>query len=272
MSCLLELQRGFRAAVLASEGVPVPSAIIGGRVSAAARLGIYRNNVIGNLTRALRLSYPAVERLVGEDFFAATAQRFIVAAPPCAADLNQYGDRFAAFLSSFEAAAGVPYLPDVARLEWAVTCALHARPASALAPEALNAVPPERQADLRFYPHPTLSLLVLDHPARAILEAVLAADAGERDARLATIDPESGGERLAVLRSDGALSIEALSEPAFDLIQMLTNVHPLGEALECVPEHAAPPLLADFLARGFFVGFYLPTDDALTTQGKGSTS
>lgn len=267
MPSLLELQRGFRAAVLDGEGVPPPSAISGGRVSAAARLGIYRNNVIGNLSRALRLSYPAVERLVGEDFFVAAAQRFIVTAPPHAADLNQYGNGFAAFLASFEAAASVPYLPDVARLEWAVSCALHARPALALAPEALSTVPPERQADLRFHPHPTLSLLALDHPAYAIWEAVLAPDVAECNAGLAIIDPESGGEKLAVLRTDGALSVETLSSPAYDLIYLLTNGCPLCEALECVSEQAAAPLLADFLARGFFCGFSLPADDLLTTKG-----
>ena len=267
MPSLRELQRDFRTVVLAGESLAPPSVIVGGQVGAAARLGVYRNNVIGNLTRALQLSYPAVERLVGKDFFAAAAQQFIVAAPPRAADLNRYGDGFPAFLASFEAARSVSYLADVARLEWAVSCALHARPASPLLAEALSAVPPERQADLRLHPHPTLSLLALDHPARAIWEAVLSANADQRDARLAKIDPESGGERLAVLRSDGMLSIETLPDPAFDLIQALTNGRPLCEALARVSEQEAASLLADFLTRGFFGGFSLPTDSALTTTG-----
>jgi len=267
MPSLRELQRDIRTAVLAGESLPPPSVIVGGQVSATARLGVYRNNVIGNLTRALQLSYPAVERLVGKDFFGAAAQRFIVAAPPPAADLNRYGDGFPAFLASFEPARSISYLADIARLEWAVSFALHARPASPLLPEALSAVPPERQADLRLHPHPTLSLLTLDHPAHAIWEAVLTADADERDARLAKINPESGGERLAVVRSDGTLSIEALSDPAFELIQILTNGRPLCEALARVSEQEAVPLLADFLTRGFFTGFSLPADSTLTMTG-----
>jgi hypothetical protein len=266
MPRLLDVQRKFRTAVLADAAMP-PSLINGGKVSAAARLGVYRNNVIGNLTRALRLSFPAVERLVGEDFFAAAAQRFIIAAPPHVADLNQYGDGFADFLASFEAAESVPYLPDVTRLEWAVSRALHAPPTAPLTLEALRARPPEQQADLQFRPHPTLSLLSLDYPARAICEAVLADDADERDARLATIDLDSGGEMLVVLRSDGALDIETLSDCAFELAQALTDGCPLGEALECVPEHDAAPLLADFLAHGFFAGFSQSTNDAPSTQG-----
>jgi len=270
MSRLLDVQRGFRTAVLAGNGLPPPAAVVGGRVSAAARLGIYRNNVIGNLTRALRLSYPAVERLVGEEFFAAAAQRFIVAAPPHIADLNQYGEGFADFLAEFEAAASVPYLADVARLEWAVSRALHAPAALPLTPKALGAVPAERQADLRFRPHPTLSLLTLNYPARAIWQAVLIADADERSARLAAIAPQSGGESVAVLRSDGALDIDVLAEAAFALAQALTDGRSLAEALECVATHDAARLLADFLARGFFAGFSLPSESTPITQGSTS--
>ena len=37
------------------------------------RLGVYRNTVGVSLTRALRLSFPAVHKLVGEAFFEAAA-------------------------------------------------------------------------------------------------------------------------------------------------------------------------------------------------------
>ena len=266
MPSLLELQREFRTAVLTDAASP-PSLISDGHVSAAARLAIYRNNVIGNLTRALQLSYPAVERLVGEDFFAGLAQRFIEAAPPSVADLNQYGEGVADFLASFEAAASVPYLANVARLEWAVSRALHAPPALPLTPEGLSTVPPEREAELRFEAHPTLSLLTLAYPAHAIWEAVLADDADDRNARLAAIDIDAGGETLAVLRSDGALEVEILTAAAFELAQALAAGCPLGEALARVPADDAAPLLAEFLARGFFAGFSFSAEDKTTLRG-----
>lgn len=265
MASLLDVQRGFRSAVLAGSRL-TPSLVNGGPVSAVARLGIYRNNIIGNLTRALRLGFPAVERLVGENFFAAAAQRFIEASPPRTADLNQYGEGFADFLASFEPGRSVPYLPDVARLEWAVSRALHAPPAPALTAEAVSRVPPEHQADLRFRPHPTLSLLSLAYPGRAIWEAVLAPD-DDRDARLATIDLQSGGEKLAVLRSNGAIEIEVLADAAFDLARMLTQDLALGDALERTAPQTVAPLLAAFLARGYFAGLSLSPDIAPITQG-----
>ncbi|MGH7040781.1 MAG: DNA-binding domain-containing protein, partial [Acetobacteraceae bacterium] len=60
MSSLLELQRAFRAALLSDVGPP--AGIRGGAPGAVARIGVYRNNVFANLTGALRLTFPAVER------------------------------------------------------------------------------------------------------------------------------------------------------------------------------------------------------------------
>jgi len=268
MPCLLEVQRSFRDAVLAGDRAPVPAEVVGGTVGAAARLAAYRNNVIGNLTRALQISYPAIQRLVGEEFFAVAAQHFIVASLPNVADLNKYGDGFADFLTSFEASAGVPYLADVARLEWAVNRAFHAPAVPPLDPQALRRVPAERQADLRFVVHPTLSLLRASYPARAIWEAVLTADADERAARLAGIDLESGGETLAVLRRDEAPDVTALAEDAFELAQALIGGQTLGDALEHVVPEIAAALLADFLTRGFFADVYLPEQRPPTTESK----
>ena len=253
MPSLIDLQRRFRDAVLAETGAP-PAAVLGGKVSTDARLNLYRNNVLSNLTRALRLCYPAVERLVGEAFFAAAARQFIVAAPPIEADLYRYGGGLAKFLESFPPAAGLPYLADVARLEWAINRASHAPAAPVAGIEALAAVPDDSQAELRLWPHPALSLLRLDHPARAIWEAVLTEDAEARGDALAGTDPGSGGEALAVYRATGVPEISVLSPVAFGLAQALVEGRTLGDALVASGPAEAAPLLAELVSRGFFTG------------------
>jgi len=47
-----------------------------------------------------------------------------------AAALAEYGDGFADFLAGFAPAQSLPYLADVARLEWAINAAYHAPIAS----------------------------------------------------------------------------------------------------------------------------------------------
>ena len=251
MSSLLELQHTMRTALLTGSDTP-PSTVIGGALDAAARLRIYRNNVLGNLTGALRLTFPAVERLVGAEFFAAAAAHFISAAPPANADLYEYGAAFPAFLAAFEPAQCIAYLPDVARLEWAVNLALHAPSAPAITAAALLGVPEQQRAGLRFVAHSSLSLLALAHPAIAVWEAVLTEDAEARVSRLAAIDIAAAGDVLAVLHGTDGLALLHLSPTAYTLACAVTDGRSLADALDLVPPEDAAPLLGGLIAHGFF--------------------
>ena len=257
MSSLRELQRTMRTALLAGSDTP-PSTVIGGTLDAAARLRIYRNNVLGNLTGALRLTFPAIERLVGADFFAGAAAHFISAAPPTSADLYEYGAAVPAFLAAFEPAQGIGYLADVARLEWAVNLALHAPFVPALTASALLGVPESQQPDLLFAPHPSLSLLALAHPAKAIWEAVLADDAEARASGLAAIDIAAAGDVLAVLRGSDGLTLLTMSPIAYGFACALTDGRSLADALDLVPAEDAASLLGGLIAHGFFSRCDLP--------------
>lgn len=257
MSSLLELQRDLRGALLSGTDTS-SSAVIGGTIEAAARLRIYRNNVFGNLTGTLRLTFPAVERLVGGNFFAGAAAQFIAATPPKSADLYEYGAAFPTFLAAFEPAQRVAYLADVARLEWAVNLALHAPFVQALTASALLGVPEAQQADLRFVPHPSLSLVALAHPAKAIWEAVLNEDAEARASGLAAIDIGGIGDVLAVLRGSDGLALLTLSPTAYGFAGALTDGRPLADALDLVPSADAAPLLGGLIAHGFFSRCDLP--------------
>ncbi len=80
------------------------------------------------------------------------------------------------------------FLAGVARLKWAVSLALHAPFAPALAIGVPGGVPESQGADLPFTPRPSLSLLVLTHPVRAFWEAVFSEDADAHAPELAAID------------------------------------------------------------------------------------
>jgi hypothetical protein len=78
---------------------------------------VYRNTVLKGAIDALQANYPAVTRLVGEEWMRAAAAVFARANPPASPMLLEYGERFADFLQGFEPAAELPYLADVARLD-----------------------------------------------------------------------------------------------------------------------------------------------------------
>ncbi len=249
MTSLLELQRAMRAALLTGSD-QIAEMVAPNGIAPAARLNVYRSNVTGHLTGALRLTFPAVERLVGSDFFAGAAARFIAAAPPRGADLYDWGDGFAAFLEAFAPTASLLYLADVARLEWAIGRALHAPDAPLLDVQVLARLATDRQDALQFRAHPSVSLLALAHPAHRIWEAVLARD----DAALSAIDPGGGGECLVVHRWTNGPGVLHLSPAGMRFAAALCEGAALAQALGTLEASDAAGLLGEFLARGLFSG------------------
>jgi Putative DNA-binding domain len=119
---------------------------------------VYRNTVRKGLIDALQANYPAVNRLVGEEWFRAAATQFLVEHPATDARLMHYGIAFADFLDTFPPAAELPYLAAVARLDrlWVLAhssaddCALPAAALAEMNPETLGAVSLRLRASLRF--------------------------------------------------------------------------------------------------------------------------
>ena len=135
------------------------------------RFALYRGNLSATWRRTLGHAYPVVLALVGEQFFAGLARAYGRQYPSDSADLNHFGARFADFLSSFPPAAELPYLPDMARLEWAVHLAHYAADAQALAPEALAALHPDQLEVRRFTLHPACALLASNWQVAALWQA-----------------------------------------------------------------------------------------------------
>lgn len=124
---------GRFAAACLDAGLPVPDGIAcppGERRE--RRFAVYRNNVVASLIGALGAKYPAVAAIVGDDFFRATARLFIAAHPPRGPVMAWFGAEFADFLADFPPVAGLPYLPDVARLEALALASFHAADARPL--------------------------------------------------------------------------------------------------------------------------------------------
>ena len=151
MPSLPELQAAFARAVIERDERPLADWIVAQRgLDAQARIGIYRTNVMGNYRSALREVYPVVLALVGEPFFNRAADSYASRHPSRSGDLNDFGGEFGDFLAGWPSAAQLAYLPDMARLEWAVERAFHAADAARLDLQALAAVPQEMLPTLRF--------------------------------------------------------------------------------------------------------------------------
>ena len=90
------------------------------------RFAVYKNNVYARLVETLRDTFPAIECLVGAEFFRYAAVEYIAQTPPGIASLLAYGNGFPEFLAGFPPVSQLPYLGDVARLELLYLEAYHA--------------------------------------------------------------------------------------------------------------------------------------------------
>lgn len=147
-------QQAFATALL--DTVATLPAFAGGEVP--QRFSLYRGNLGATWRRTLAHAYPVVLALVGEDFFGGLARAYGRKMPSDSADLNQFGARFADFLAAFPPVDELPYLPDMARLEWAVHLAHYAAEAQPVAPETLAALHPDQLEARRFTLHPACAL------------------------------------------------------------------------------------------------------------------
>lgn len=205
---------------------PTPAGIVGpdGK-KADKRFNVYRNNVTVSLTGALAEIYPAVHRLVGDDFFRAMARTYVRSDQPKSPLLFRYGDDFADFLEGFEPAGKLVYLPDVARLERAWLDAFHAADAPPLDPAALAEIAQEDLTDQRFIAHPATRIV------RSRYAAVSIFSANRSGADLSGIDPAIAEDGL-VTRRDFDVEVRTLPEGGAAFLQALIDGKSLGEAAE----------------------------------------
>lgn len=227
-----------------------PGIVAGPRGKAAEkRYAVYRNNVTVSLIEALAATFPAVARITGEDFFRAMARTFVRAHPPTSPLLFEYGEGFADFVASYEYAAGMPWLPDVARIERAFLDAYHAADAPPLTAEAVARLAPERLAAASWRPHPATRILRSDFPAVTIFSVNRAPGPVEP---IGTFAPEDA----LVTRPDVEVAVRLLPPGGAMFLQRLLAGAPLAEAagaaLGEAPEFDLAANIAGMIEAGAF--------------------
>jgi putative DNA-binding protein len=151
---LARFQDAFAHALIAPAGKPVTT--IPADVAALAAhpaFAVYRNTVMKGCIDALQANYPAVVRLVGDEWFRAAAAIYVREALPTDPTLLRYGAAFADFLTRFGPAAELPYLPGVARLDRYWTEAHAAPDEDVLDPAVVAGLAPEALAATVLHPH-----------------------------------------------------------------------------------------------------------------------
>ena len=235
MQTHLDVQDEFADALL-SAATPVPSSLKGAAVRRVdRRFAVYRNNVAVSLVEALGARFPVMKRLVGDESFSAMARAFVLREPPLSPLLIHYGEAFPAFVEAFDAAQPLPYLADVARLEYARGQAYHAADAEPLPRAAFAALPASRIGSARVTLHPSVGIIASRFPVLSIWEI-------NQDRAVHAV-PYWGGEAAVVARPFLEIETRRLLPGCDEFLLALQSGTTIAEGVE-----RATAMTSDFSA------------------------
>ncbi|KAF0103456.1 MAG: hypothetical protein FD144_2047 [Rhodospirillaceae bacterium] len=223
---LRELQGAFAAHLKGEDRPDLTEAVVGDTISAAARLRIHRHHVGQSLVGALASTFPTVQAIVGEAFFRALAEGFILRELPAQPVLAEYGAGLPAYVSEYGPAAALPYLADMAQLDWALNLAFHAPLEDRLTASGLAGLPAERLFDLKPALAAGSTLLRSPYPIDRIWHA------SQPGATVGTVSLEEGPASVLILRRPDDAAFASLDTVEEIFLAALVEGSSLGEAAE----------------------------------------
>ncbi|NQD37983.1 DUF2063 domain-containing protein [Permianibacter sp. IMCC34836] len=155
---LAELQAAFQAHMLSGSDAILPHIQSTPTLDNTARMAIYRNAYYARLRQVLQVDFPAVTTWLADDA-APVFEAYIAQHPSQSFTLRFFGQSFAEFLTQQEVCQRQPWLPDLARFEWAFCDAFDAPDYPLVGLADMAQVPPEQWPTLRLAWHPSVQCL-----------------------------------------------------------------------------------------------------------------
>lgn len=255
MSVLREQQEGFARSVTGDVDETYAQSICEVGLSGVRRLGIYQHSVTNGLRDALAGVFEVVEKLVGTEYFAYVADHYVRSHPSTSGNVHDFGKTFPDYLETFPGLDVLPYLPDVARLEWAYHAAFHSPVGSMLNINKLSQVAESKYDELNFLLSPACYLLHSNYPVLHIWQVNQNNYDGDDSVNL-----DEGGVDLAVVREGKQIVFHSLKPADFVLLKKLSAGNTFSvsceAALKLDPECDVSKVLQDAVINRIIIGFY----------------
>lgn len=219
--------------------------------SAEQQLSIYRGSIFGGLKKALAETYPVTKELVGEDFFNMMLGQYIKTYPCHVQDLNDYGEELAEFIQGLKQVRSVPYLAEVAELEWFYNVCLNSEMENNNL-EELSLLNEEQQERIKFNFTNGAGLISARYPVDLIWDSHV--NSLEKD-----IDLKKECVYLIIWKNVNNVEINRLSDKQFYFLKNIKNESSFSNAcfefLNKYPNANVTKMLADVIQQGWLRRF-----------------
>jgi hypothetical protein len=194
-------------------------------LSRVDRLDVYAEGYYARLLECLEDDFSLIRRLTGEGAFRALVADYLEAHPSRTYTAAALGRHLPRFMKTHRLGRDLPYLIDVARLEWACVESFFAANVPGLDLARLQSVPAAAWPNARFELDPSVRLLRSGW--RLAEEWIKADDAGDAP-------PEEGREWLLVRRNSKnfRVVVEDIGPARYKALSLLAKGATLGEICE----------------------------------------
>ncbi len=213
-----------------------------GKIPLDARLKIYRNHIVTTLSNVLVMNFPLVEILTGTNFLKTAAKLYLFDNPPTEPCLDRYGNSFPEFLANYKYASHLPYLSDIARLDWKMNETRIAKDDNSLQRSDLAEIAPEAYETIIFKLKKSVRLISSPFPLDKIYSLC-----GEKEDNEDVLDISPEKTYILITRYNWEPQIRNLKESEYNFFLLLQEEKPLGIALEEILKNYPEFNFVDFL-------------------------
>ncbi len=216
------------------------------------RLAVYADGYVTRMREALAEVYEAVHHVLGDRPFHALAHAYAARHPSHDYNLSVAGRHLPTFLGQWPQTERLPFLPDLARLEWAISEAVHAFDERPLDPQRLDAVPLGAWDRRRLVLQPSVRLLSSAWPIVDIWQA------RTQPREQVNIDLVDHPQRVLVFRYELQARCMVVDARQYAVLEGLVAGRALGEVCGALARAAGEESLpladwfADWAKHGLF--------------------
>lgn len=250
---LIDIQEAFKAAVYEGNELLANHIHGPGSASVLTALDIYRNNTRQCLMSVLQQTFPVCVQLLGEACFRQLAALHVGRYPSLNSDVDTYGEHFANTLSELladtEHLACVPYLADLASVEYLLYRSYFAANRRRFDFQAFAKVPPSQQPHIRFVLAPDIAWHRAQWPLAELWRM------HQPGAVIDHLELQLQQECLVIAREGYRPCLITVCDAEFDLLNLIAS----GVEIEPMLTHLnrAEDMLNTFLKNGWIEGFHV---------------
>lgn len=207
-------------------------------VKRAARLSIYGDGYFSRIIEVLGGNYSTVKNatdaVAGDGTFNRAAREFLIKYPSRYKSVDEVGSELPLFLKIHPLSKKIPYLPDLAALDWAAHRSFYADDTQPLDPRKLQNIPENAWKNASFEFDPSVRLMTLEWP----LVALWRAD-GKWAARQLRALKKKKTPAIVFRTPDKFVRVRPLEPAQFKLLMKLGKGQSFQKALNSIPRQAS---------------------------------